>query len=903
MLKTAKMKILIWLFILIPQISFAQKEVNLNLELIEKPLPFGLTKTVPVNKPIVSLVLSGGGARAFAHLGALKAAEELNIKFDDIIGTSMGSVIGGLYAAGYNVAELDSIMNQINWTDILSFNDSDRKNLFVDQKITEDRALLSLRLDNFRPIIPTYLNKGHKISNVLTTLSLNAPLNQYKNFDDLLYRFRAISTELVTGKKIIISDGSLSEAMKSSSSVSFLLPPIHRDSLILVDGGLVENLPVKTALELNADFIIASDATSSLRKKEDLIFPWEIADQIVSIPSKIILDENKFAADILISYNLDNAKNIDFSKFKEITNQGYIIAKKSLVNVKARIDSLFYSRLSKDNKFFTNFSLNSQPNELEKKLFNKYSRRDSISKAEILFDLYSLMNEGIYKSLSAKIISDTNSVLFVNYELNGKINRINIQGVKTISVDTAKQIFIELLNKPYNSSEVLSKILELIKIFRNNNNLLATIERVKFDENSGTLDLIINEGKISELIVEGNEKTVPSVITREFSTKNGDILSKTMLEEGLKNITSTDLFNDVKLSLINSQQEHKLKITVSEKTPNVIRFGLRIDNENFSQVAFDIRNENLFGTGSELGASISGGIRNISYIIEHKTNRIFNTYFTYKLQGFYKFNDIINYNDKFTDNNRKFDRIKVNEYRQIFYGGFIGLGTNYKKLGTITAEWKYEIDEIKNLSSNPFSPAYKANISTIKLRLVVDSKNTYPFPTSGSSINSFYETSLKLLGGDISFAKLYFDYSVYLSPNTSHTFKPRIEFGFADETLPLSQQFSFGGQNSFFGYHDYDYRGRQIFIASLEYRYKLPIQIYVDTYFKFRYDLGSSWSKQEQIKFKDLKHGVGLSISLDSPIGPAEFSVGRSYIFKQALPKTYIQRGPVYFYFTIGYYY
>ena len=89
----------------------------------------------------------------------------------------------------------------------------------------------------------------------------------------------------------------------------------------------------------------------------------------------------------------------------------------------------------------------------------------------------------------------------------------------------------------------------------------------------------------------------------------------------------------------------------------------------------------------------------------------------------------------------------------------------------------------------------------------------------------------------------------------------------------------------------------------MEYRYKLPIQIYVDTYLKLRYDLGSSWNKQEQIKFENLKHGVGFSIALDTPVGPAEFSVGRSLYLKDTSPERIISRGPFMFYFIIGYYY
>lgn len=127
--------------------------------------------------------------------------------------------------------------------------------------------------------------------------------------------------------------------------------------------------------------------------------------------------------------------------------------------------------------------------------------------------------------------------------------------------------------------------------------------------------------------------------------------------------------------------------------------------------------------------------------------------------------------------------------------------------------------------------------------------------------------------------------------------------GSADNTLPLSEQFSFGGQNSFFGFREFEYRGRQILVTSLEYRYKLPFQLFFDAYIKGRYDLGSIWDERQQIRLKDLRHGIGATLSIDTPIGPADFSIGKSFYFKNILPENTVVWGPTFFYFTIGYYY
>jgi len=901
-MRASKKQLLLFL-IFIPILLFSQEVIDLPLNLIEKPLPFGLKKYIPVDKPTVSLVLSGGGSRAISHIGVIKAIEELNIPIDHIVGTSMGSVMGGLYSMGYSVSELDSIVLATNWDEMFALSSSDRRNLFVDQKITEDKALLTIRLDGFKPIIPQSINTGNRIANLFTCLTFNAPINNFNSFDELLYKYRAISTDLITGNRIVLSEGSISEAMRASSSINFLLPPVNKDSLILVDGGIVDNLPIASAKELNPDFIIASDATSSLRKKDELNYPWEIADQIVSIPSMKVWEESKQYANILISHNLKKRKNNNFENLGKLINAGYKNASVALSETKKNIENQFLKKLAANDRVFNKLKLPYNPNKLESKIFNKFANKDSVTKSEILFALYRLYSSGDYKNISARSTIDIRTLINIDYEFNPSITSIDIKGVTVFPINSVYKIFAHQYNRPYNSERILNAILQLIKKYRKNGHLIASVEKVSFIENTGELTIFVDEGKISEVVLEGNKHTLDGVVTREFPTVPGNFLLKDNLEEGLQSISSANLFNSVDVGIENSDGGKKLKIKLEEKLATVLRLGLKIDNEYHTQAAIDLRNENLLGTSSELGFSVAGGARNLSYVLEHKANRIFDTYLTYKAQAYYQFNDVNLYDYDISKDEKKFSRSQIGEYRQIFYGGFIGIGAHLKRLGTLTAEGKYQVDEIKNISLFPEDQTYKSKISSLKFRLQIDSQNKYPYPTKGIYINTFYETAQKVLGGDVSFAKFSFDYNGYFSFNKSHTIKPKFVFGFADETLPLSQQFSFGGQQNFWGYRDYEFRGRQILIASMEYRYKLPIQIYVDTYFKIRYDLGSTWTKQEQVKFEDLKHGIGFSLSFDTPIGPADFSVGRSLLLEQTSAERIISRGPLLFYFTIGYYY
>ncbi|PID57964.1 MAG: hypothetical protein CR986_08600 [Ignavibacteriae bacterium] len=897
-------KLLLLMFLSFYGFLSAQEVVNLELPLKEKNLPFGLIQKVSEYKPKVCLALSGGGSRGIVHLGVIKALVEEGIPIEYIVGTSMGSVVGGLFSAGYSLNDLDSIITNINWEELFFVTSEDRRNLFVDQKITEDKALFTIRLDGVTPVIPQAINTGKKISNLLTNLTLNAPLNEIKNFNKLLYKFRAVTTELISGKRIVLNSGSLSEAMRASSSVSFLLPPIEIDSLVLVDGGIVDNLPIASAEELNPDMLIASDVTSPLKTRENIIYPWDIADQLVTIPSRKLWEENKDKADILLDLSNLERSNNNFSNITELIEFGYQYTKNNIERIKKELLRKYFEKINSDNTKFYNLRLNNNPNDVEKKIYLKLKDKPYLTKADILFELSKMNETGIFANLSANLKCSEETILTINYKLNPKIKKINIYGITLLTDNDINKFFKDLRNKPYSSPEILKSALNLIRYYRNNKYMLTNINRIFYDKASQELNIYIDENKISDIIFDRNLRTIPPVIEREFSNLLNTHLRSDAFNESLQNLSATDLFDNIVVSFKKDSMANKnLELKLDEKLPNVLRFGVRFDNENYTQAALDIRNENLFGNGSELGVSLAGGKRNMNLVLEHKSNRIFDTYLTYKAQVFYKFNDVNIYKDDNSEFVDRFSRSKISEYMQKFYGGFIGVGAHLKKIGTLTTELKYETNIIKGLTNYAKKNEYDKNITSIKLRLQIDSQNKYPYPTKGIFINTYYETAQEALGSDVSFAKFSFNYIGHFTIANRHTIQPKFIFGFADNTLPLSQHFNFGGQNNFMGYREFEFRGRQILITSIAYRYKIPINILFDTYFSFRYDLGSSWSKQEKIKLKYLKHGFGLTLSVNTPIGRADFSVGKSLYLKDTSPERILSKGPYVFYFTFGYYY
>jgi NTE family protein len=898
-----QIKIISIVFVLFLSNSFSQTKYVLSLDLEENKLPFGLTEFVPANKPKIAFALSGGGARGLSQIGVLKAFEEYGIKPDLIVGTSMGSIVGGLYSAGYSVKQLDSIVRETDWEDLLTLNNqSDRRDLFVDQKVTEDRAIFSLRLDGLSPILPTSFNDGQKLSNRLNILTFNAPLHSDESFDLLAIKFRAVCTDLITGRLVLLDRGSLSNALRASSSVTFFLAPIKIDSLLLVDGGLVANIPVDVAKYNGGDFVIAVNTTSDLWPEKDLSAPWIVADQIVSIPMKQNNAEQLKAADFVITPEIDGIFSTDFNLVDTLIFIVYNSAAPLMNLLKERIDSAIYNSMPEQEKYFYNVKLSDSLTPEEKTFFYGYESLDSISNKKINYDLYRLYETGNYKKLSVQVtVTEDASVLDIIKEENPKINNLDLIGISLIHSDKISQIFSSLRENYFSGKKVLAKISKLIELYRAEGYSFAEIQSIEYNQEEKRLKIFVDEGMISRIDVIGNNKTVENIITREFNLKEGDFFQVKEIEKGLTNLRSTKLFDNIDILVREENGQNILVISVNEKPSSLLRISFRTDDVYRAQFGLDLRDENLFGTGTELGLILFGGLENRAYILEQKANRIFDTYFTYKINAFYKFNDVPVYSDVQTESDDTFSREETGKYRQIFYGLSLGIGTQVGRFGNLIAEGRYQFDEVKNIDNEPTDP-YKTKIVSLKISTTVDTQDKYPFTENGVFFNGFYETALSVLGGEVGYSNLSVDYKSYFSLSSRSVISPKISFGFADKTLPLSEQYSLGGQESFYGMHFSEYRGRQIFLTSLMYRYKLPFIVFFDTYLKVRYDLGSTWEVQEQIRFKDLKHGIGGAIAFDTPIGPAEFAVGRSFLFKKDQPGV-VSWGDVLFYFSIGYYY
>ncbi|MDR0307461.1 MAG: patatin-like phospholipase family protein [Chitinispirillales bacterium] len=285
-----------------------------------------------------ALILSGGGARGLAQIGVLKAFEEASLKPDLIVSTSMGSIIGGLYACGYSADEILKLVKTLDWNRVVS-NTSSRGSLFVNQKSNPKGYILDIRLNkDFKPVLPNSISNGQIFYEYLSA-KLQPALFQAKNdFDKLPVSLRVVATDILSGTKVVFGSGSLVTAIRASSSAPLAFSPVDFDGKLLMDGGLTANIPVQVAVDEKAALIVAVDVTSPLWQRNELDNPVRLMEQIVSIGVEQNKEKERKNADLIIKPQLAGISNTDFGNVDTLVKRGYRAARIAIPSIRAKLD-------------------------------------------------------------------------------------------------------------------------------------------------------------------------------------------------------------------------------------------------------------------------------------------------------------------------------------------------------------------------------------------------------------------------------------------------------------------------------------------------------------------------------------------------------------------------------------
>jgi NTE family protein len=275
-------------------------------------------------RPKIGLVLSGGGARGAAHIGVIKVLEEMRVPIDCIAGSSMGSIIGGLYASGLSVAEIEKTLTGVDWADAF-LDDIPREERSFRRKRDDDLYLLKAKagLKDGALSLPTGVLQGQKID--LLFKGLTVAVEGTHDFDRLRIPFRAVATDIVTGKEVVLDRGDLALAMRASMSVPAVFAPVEIDGRLLVDGGVSNNLPMDVARKMGADILIVVDISTPMSSRDELKNALAITNQLTNILTRSNTEAQLATLakqDILLVPDLEGISSSDFARAAEAIPRG-----------------------------------------------------------------------------------------------------------------------------------------------------------------------------------------------------------------------------------------------------------------------------------------------------------------------------------------------------------------------------------------------------------------------------------------------------------------------------------------------------------------------------------------------------------------------------------------------------
>ncbi|MFA8300403.1 MAG: patatin-like phospholipase family protein [Hyphomicrobiales bacterium] len=289
------------------------------------------------NRPKVGVVLSGGGAKGFAHIGVLKVLTEAGLKVDYIGGTSMGGIIGGLYSIGYSPDSLASLVRSQDW-EVLLTDKIPLRYVSIEEKLYDNKYFFSFPFRNNKISLPKGYVTGQNINMLLRRLT--SPVYDKYNFKSYPIPFVTVATNIVDGSPLVIHRGDLAEALRATMSIPSFFTPVDYQGTYVVDGGIVDNYPVQEVKKLGADIIIGVDVQSPLYKRDELNSLIKVIGQTNSFYSQQSFVKNKNLTDIYIHPDITGYGMLDFKSYDTLIARGERAAYKALPKVKALIDSL-----------------------------------------------------------------------------------------------------------------------------------------------------------------------------------------------------------------------------------------------------------------------------------------------------------------------------------------------------------------------------------------------------------------------------------------------------------------------------------------------------------------------------------------------------------------------------------
>jgi NTE family protein len=854
--------------------------------------PFNRHLVIPSMRPArktVGIALSGGGANGIAQIGVLKALEEENVPVDFIAGTSIGALVGGLYSSGYTASELEQLARSFPWEEMISLaDDAPRSNIYLEQKKIRDRATVSIRFSKFRLVVPKSLSSAQKLTKTVDLLVLNAPYHTTYSFSDLPISFRAVTTDLVSGKRVTISSGALSEAMRASSTIPILNEPIEVEGMKLADGGLVANLPVDELDRLQAGYKIAVDTHGNMYTEgKDLDIPWKAADQAMTILTRLQYPQQLEKADIVITPDLAGHTATDFSDVEKLLESGYAKGKLLAETIKRSIRSDIPNDHDISRHSKTIRSVPDSPDYAEQMRIASGIIRSASRLRQCLSEL---LATDLFSSVYAEFDPQKGQTVFVLSPLP-RITGIELAGgpERIVSAEDLERTFRPLTGTLYTNAVATRSLEQLIRLYRKKGYCLVGITDASVREKK--LRISLSSGKIDTITIEQDRNiTRTTPILRETAIDTSRAVEIRKAEQSIDNLYGVGVFNRVSLRTETSQPSGRgtadnLTIRLDEKPSSVLRLGLRYDETSNSQLLVDYRNENLNGTTNSLGGWIKIGEKNSRANLEFIMPRIGSTHFTRFSRLFYDQRDIETRQLPLPEHSGRIEPESNGRYGIQRYGFTTAFGTRIQKNGQLVVDMT-----LQNALSYPQDRSVSSlttgnmNMASFGTQFTLDSRNSSYLPTEGRFINFRYTFTPKFFNNDNFFWQVIASHEENIRLGERVTAQLSALLGLSNSYMPLTEKFFLGGTGNsysyrFVGLKENDLIGNNLAVAGAQLRYKSPFDLIFPVSFQLSYNVGNVWELRDQISTEKLNHGIGAGLIWETPVGPATITVAKAFPF------------------------
>jgi len=458
----------------------------------------------------VGLVLSGGGAKGFAHIGVLKVIDSLGIKVDYVAGTSMGAIVGSLYASGYSGKQLDSIFNNLDFDVVINDNIPRAAKTFSERDNTEKYAI-TLPFEKFKIKLPSALSRGQNVLNLLTKLTLH--VSEVKNFEKLPIPFFCMATNVETGDALLLDSGNLAQAVTASGAFPSLFQPVIINDQVLIDGGVVNNYPIDELKAKGMDVIIGVDVQDGLKDRKTLT---SAPDVLLQINNFRTINDMKLKAkktDIYIHPDITDFTVVSFSEGGKIIENG----KKAALEKLEQLQTLpKYSTTEAKPETLMSATDSIRINEIVVKGNNRYTRAYIIGKLKFRANSkvsYEDFNRGINNLIA------TNNFDSFHYDFEKSINKEGYN-LKATVIENNITTFLKLglhYDELYKSAALVN----------------FTKKRLLFDNDIASLDIILGDNvryNFEYLIDKGFYWSIG--LRSRYNQFEKDIIGELLLNEG-----------------------------------------------------------------------------------------------------------------------------------------------------------------------------------------------------------------------------------------------------------------------------------------------------------------------------------------------------------------------------------